>query len=682
VQLQLSLRVTDALHEALLVRGEPLDAVEAARLLLASSDAPAVLCHRVLAALVEQDQRFCWRDDRPGTTDHGARQVSLHLWEAPDPDLADVPFVALDLETTGARPGTSKITEIGAVRYEGLQEVGRFSTLVNPLRPIPPIITQITGITQAMVAGAPRIEEVIPELLEFLEGAVVVAHNASFDVGFLNYELRRLKGRRLGDGAIDTLPLARALAPGLPNYRLHTVAEALGAPVTACHRALADAEAAGHVFVTLVGRLQERGVTRLGEVRSYVGPASRSAMDKLRLTRDVPRTPGTYRFVDKDGTILYVGKADRLRDRVRSYFIPNGDHSRKVRQAVRLVDRIDWDEAGTPLEAVVREQELILAHRPLCNQHGGRPENYAYLKVGGAGPGLNLYISSRPPAWLKAPAGETGELRADRANPSRLPLVIGPFRGRTRLGAALELLQRCYPVRRCPRRPDGRPCVRGVGDRCLAPCTGDPRTRDEHDALVMEIVAWLTSRDGATIHDPLERAREVIQSLSRQKRYEQAQRLQEACEHLLSVCRSYRSLAEACSLCFAALWPEPANGHGPGVRMNLVLNGRLCETLSLRPYSLTTGVGAALDRMNDRAASTIPPPSAAPPFVAVPQRELDSLLAVRRWFHEGKAASKVAFSAAPDDRGYWGSLQGRLVAEALGVLSLEPVNRETGPAIY
>ena len=91
----------------------------------------------------------------------------------------------------------------------------RFHTLVNPQRPIPPMITHITGITQEMVADAPRIEQVVPELLEFLEGAVIVAHNAAFDVGFLNYELQRLKGRRLGEGAIDTLPLARLLAPGL-----------------------------------------------------------------------------------------------------------------------------------------------------------------------------------------------------------------------------------------------------------------------------------------------------------------------------------------------------------------------------------------------------------------------------------------------------------------------------------
>jgi hypothetical protein len=132
--------------------------------------------------------------DGKGSEAAGDRRICLCRWQAPDPDLLEVPFVALDLETTGARTGTSKITEIGAVRIEGLREVATFHTLVNPMRPIPRMITEITGITQDMVAAAPRIDQVIPDLLEFLRGAVIVAHNAGFDVGFLNYELRRLKG--------------------------------------------------------------------------------------------------------------------------------------------------------------------------------------------------------------------------------------------------------------------------------------------------------------------------------------------------------------------------------------------------------------------------------------------------------------------------------------------------------
>jgi DNA polymerase-3 subunit epsilon len=531
MQLQLSMAVADTLHEALLVRGESLDVVEAACLLMASASCPPSLCRQVVETLVRNDHRFCFADsssshDLSKAGQSTCERVSLRHWEMPDPDLADVPFVALDLETTGSRPGTSKITEIGAVRYEGFLEVGHFHTLVNPMRPIPPMITQITGITQEMVADAPRIDEVIPDLLEFLKGAIVVAHNACFDVGFLNYELRRLKGRQLGEGAIDTLPLSRALAPGLPNYRLGTVAEALGAPVTACHRALADAQAAGHVFVTLVGRLQEQGFTHLSEARAYSSPHSRNAVEKLWLTRDIPRTPGAYHFVDKDGRILYVGKADRLRDRVRSYFVANAAPARKARQAVRLVERIDWDETYTPLEAVVREQELILEHRPPCNLHGSRPENYTYLKVAESRMGFSLLATTRGPTHPDEP-------RAGRGGRSNGAMLLGPFRGRARLTAALDLLQKSYPIRRCPRRPDGRPCVRGGAGRCLGPCGGDPGVKKEHDALVAGIMEWLAGNQDAVIPDPKEQIDDLTRNLSLQRRYEEAQKVRDSWDDLL-----------------------------------------------------------------------------------------------------------------------------------------------------
>jgi DNA polymerase-3 subunit epsilon len=651
MQFQLSLRVADDLHEALLVRGEPLEAVEAARLLMASDNAPAGLCRQIIAALVRQDRRFCWADEN-------GRLLSLRHWAAPDPDLADVPFVALDLETTGARAGLSKITEIGAVRIEGFREVRQFGTLVNPMRPIPPIISQITGITQEMVAQAPRIEEVLPELLEFLEGAVVVAHNASFDVGFLNYELERLTGRRLGEGAVDTLPLARALAPGLPNYRLQTVAEALGAPVIACHRALADAQAAGHVFVSLAGRLQERGITRLGEMRAYLNPSARMLMDKLRLTRDIPKTPGTYRFLDKEGQILYVGKAEHLRERVRSYFVANADKSRRLRQAIRLVERIDWDEARTPLEAVVDEQKLILQHRPCCNMYGTRPETYAYVKATAGGPGLNLIASCRSPLWLHDP----------RRQPSgRQALIIGPFRGRTRLGAALDLLHRCYPVRRCPRRPDDRPCVRSEHGRCLAPCLGIPEIQTAHDALVRQIMEWLAGADGIALSDPYERADELVKALSRQRRFEEAQQLQEAREHLLNVRRSYDALAEARSLKFAVFWPASSDGHEPSLRLNVVWNGVLRQPVSLEPQDLDSVLGSVLETAwqeeDGRDAS------GHRALVAVPQSELDLLLAVRRWFYESMRIPKLTLPVAKGNLAEREAQIARLTAEARAIVS-------------
>jgi DNA polymerase III epsilon subunit family exonuclease len=313
MQLQLSLKIADSLHHDLLVRGGPLEAAEAARILLRAPATPT-LALDVLEALVHDDRRFCWVGP-PGDL------LTLRSWGLDDPDLFDVPFVALDLETTGAKAGPGKITEVGAVRIEGLQVVGQFQTLVNPQRPIPPIIAGITGITQSMVADAPRIEEVIPSLLDFLDGAVVVAHNAAFDVGFLNYELHRLKSRRLGEGAIDTLPLSRALVPGLANYRLGTVAQALGAPIAACHRALADAQAVAHVFVQLAELLQSQGVTRLSDIRAQGCGSPPSHLDKLPLTRDLPDSPGTYIFLGAEDRALIVGNAGRLAEEVRSFFM-------------------------------------------------------------------------------------------------------------------------------------------------------------------------------------------------------------------------------------------------------------------------------------------------------------------------------------------------------------------------
>ena len=113
-----------------------------------------------------------------------------------DLPLEQAPFVVFDLETTGARPGVSRIGEIGAVRLHGFEQVGEFERLVDPGVPVPSTITRITGIQTRDLRGAPRIARALPPFLEFAEGAVLVAHNARFDVGFVDAELSRLEGRR------------------------------------------------------------------------------------------------------------------------------------------------------------------------------------------------------------------------------------------------------------------------------------------------------------------------------------------------------------------------------------------------------------------------------------------------------------------------------------------------------
>ena len=345
------------------------------------------------------------------------------------------------------------------------------------------------------------------------------------------------------------------------------------------------------------------------------------------------RRPGTYRFLDKDGQILYVGKADRLRERVRSHFVENADNTRKVRQALRLVEHIDWDETCTPLEAVVREQQLILEHRPTCNLYGTRPETYAYIKASAAGPGLSLSTSSRAPKWLT-------ERRPAEPPHSRRPVVIGPFRGRTRLNAALDLLQRCYPIRRCPRHPDGRPCVRADHGRCLAPCAGDPQVRMEHDGLVMDIIGWLTGRADVDLPEPLERADEVdpdaVAAATLRGGPEPPRGLRPSSS--MSAGRTRRwprrvgSVSPPCGR-------SAGNGDGPSVRLNLVWDGRLREPVSLRPDTLDEGIEAALDPSGTRAPRTLPTPPRH--WSRCRRDELDSLLAIRRWFYETDQAPKV-----------------------------------------
>ena len=655
MQLQLSLTLADDLYDLLLMSGEPIDFLDAARHLLALRQSPESLCRCVMDTLATDDRRFCWAS--PTT-------IGLSDWRLTDPDLAEVAFVVVDLETTGMRPGLGKITEIGAVRIEGLRQVATFETLVNPQRSIPPKVVEITGITSSMLVGAPHIEEVMPHFLDFLDGAVIVAHNAPFDLSFLNYELSRLRGRRLGDGAIDTVPLSRCAAPGLANYKLGTVANALGSPVAASHRALADALATAHVFLTCVGRLQERDVTCLDELRSHIDPGHKRDGRKLALTRDIPREPGAYIFRDGDGSVLYVGKADRLRDRVRSYFLTNAGHSRKVRQAVRRLQQVDFETTGTPLRAVVREQELILEHRPSCNVFGRRPETYCYLKVGGRGAGLRLYASARP--------GSPGA-----------SAVLGPFRGGTRVKTAIELLQRTFPIRQC-RGSGGRgsgvsgtgseaPCLYGQTGRCLSPCS-DASRRSEHDELVTSLLRWFTGSTPPALGDPLERAHMLMQRMSARRRYEEAQAIREAIDDLDTLRRSYQALAEARLLRTAVLWPVDGNG-GSGqercVHLDLVWDGTLCASARLdrsnavqeiekalrslpmpeedRVHTLTRASGdlTQRDRHPLRAAFAhgVQDATEEPALIAVSQDRLDLLLAVRGWIANAPASCLAPFPA-------------------------------------
>ncbi|MEX0835670.1 MAG: exonuclease domain-containing protein, partial [Nitriliruptor sp.] len=235
--------------------------------------------------------------------------------------LIDVTFVVLDLETTGLSPGRDRITEVGAVKVRGGEVLGELQTLVHPGRPIPAGVVAVTGINDAMVRDAPPVEAVFPTVLSFLGDAVLVAHNASFDVSFLRAESERLDYGAFEPVVVDTARLARRLvADEVRDRRLGTLARHFASRTVPDHRALHDARATVDVLHGLIERAGTYGATTLEDLRDLSRSTSEKAYRRVGLVRDAPRTSGVYRFLDERGEVLYVGKATDLRSRLRTYF--------------------------------------------------------------------------------------------------------------------------------------------------------------------------------------------------------------------------------------------------------------------------------------------------------------------------------------------------------------------------
>ena len=394
--------------------------------------------------------------------------------------LDEVTFCVVDLETTGGSPQTSRITEIGAVRYRAGERLGSFQSLVNPLQHIPPRIAHLTGIDDRLVAGEPPIEQVLPAFLEFARGAVFVAHNARFDFSFLNENLGRLDYPVLEGPPVCTAKLARRVVwPEVPNVRLQTLAQYFRTRVKPTHRALEDAMACAEVLDGLLDLGGRLGILTLGDLREAVRARGRPNFGKIRLADPLPHAAGVYRFVGRDERVLYVGKARDLRARVKSYFY--GDERKKIENLLGEVRRVEGDVTpGGELEALVLEARLIRQHEPKYNRRGKTWRRFAYLKLD----------PSEAYPRLKV---------VHRAGHGDGCTYLGPFSGGGAARLSKEALEDVVPLRSCTRAMGARtrfaPCVLADMGRCPAPCDGriDP---ERYGELVRDLLSSLESPDG------------------------------------------------------------------------------------------------------------------------------------------------------------------------------------------
>lgn len=413
--------------------------------------------------------------------------------------LRETTFVVVDLETTGGSPATSAITEVGAVRVRGGVVEGEFQTLVDPGAPIPPFIAVLTGITDGMVAGAPRVEEVVPAFLEFARGAVLVAHNARFDLSFLKEACRRTGHEWPAFDHLDTVTLARRVLTRdeARDVKLATLARLFRTTVAPCHRALADAQATTEVLHGLMERLGNLGVHSLEELRSFSSLVSPEQRRKRHLADALPHRPGVYLFRDASGRVLYVGKSKDLRARVRNYFVASEPRTRMA-EMVGCAERVDHVECSHGLEAEVRELRLIAEHKPRYNRRSRFPERAVYLR---------LTTERFPRLSIVRKVGDGPHL--------------GPFGSARNAELAMAAAHEAFRLRQCTMRitrsTTVAPCVLREMGRCGAPCHGE-ESEEEYAAHVRAFTTAVTSDPGA-VHQAVQRR---MAALAAQRRYEDA----------------------------------------------------------------------------------------------------------------------------------------------------------------
>jgi DNA polymerase-3 subunit epsilon len=512
-------------------------------------------------------------------SDHRFVQVGA-LWCLATDDKISVEtglsFVALDVETTGLRPAQHRIIEVGLARYQNGRCTERFSTLVNPERRIPDYIRKLTGLTDSDVIPAPRFGQIAAEVVAFIGSFPLLGHNIGFDVAFLNAELERVRMPRIQNPTVDTVPMAMRVLGRSVRPSLDRVATAVGLATRQYHRALGDGELTAAVALRLLGMANEAGLPiddllRQNNVATRPpapgGTSSGSFLDRTLLD-PLPKSPGVYLMIDANERVLYVGKAKSIRDRVASYYSQPLGYTRKMDGLVEAIARIDYEETGAELVALLLESQLIRRHQPPYNRMLRNSESYPYIRIDPANPWPNLRLAK--------------QRRPDGAR------YFGPYRSPSTARDAIVLLNRRFGLRSCSRgfktpASYGNPCLELDLKRCSGPCVGRA-VADDYRAAVKQVVALLDlERD-----DVMQEFAAEIDSASESLEFERAQRLRRDLE-ILTRLRDEQLALASMALQSPYLIVQPGAG-GAALQLLLVIEGRWWAQVALGPESRETAV--------------------------------------------------------------------------------------------
>ena len=290
-------------------------------------------------------------------------------------------YAIIDVETTGTSAAHGKLTEIAIVLHDGVAVKESFTTLINPECSIPFHITRLTGITNEMVANAPKFYEVARKIIELTAGRIFVAHNAMFDYTFVKEEFKRL-GYEFKRKTICTVKLGRKLIPGHRSYSLGNICADLGIQITDRHRAIGDALATAKLFEILV---QQNNLLESSLFVQQTYPLSKEKIGSI------PAKTGVYYFYDAHGSIIYIGKSKDIHQRVLTH-LSNSQTKKAIEMRDKIAD-ISWEETGSELVALLLESSEIKKYKPLFNRSQRRSafnyglfsfedsEGYIHLKI-------------------------------------------------------------------------------------------------------------------------------------------------------------------------------------------------------------------------------------------------------------------------------------------------------------
>lgn len=460
------------------------------------------------------------------------------------PDEAE--FSVIDFETTGLRAKTDRAIEVGIVLIQGMKIKDRYSSLINPGGLISPFIEDITGITNAMLIGAPRFEDIYQDILNLLEGRILVGHNLAFDLSFLTEELSRLEIMAPDPPQICTLKLARNLLPDLRHKNLTSVARELGLRPKGMHRALADANITAKVLIKMVGILDARNLDEMflaQKKRTISSPPPPGKEGLFGLIKSAPSCPGVYIYRDSQDKVIYVGKAKSLNKRLGQYIAPMA--AAKSRKIVESASEVSFIEAGSELGALLTESDMIKRFKPKFNR---------LLKKSGRNYFIELLLDHPYP---KIELRESLDFNGND--------IFGPYCSREQAEEIIDSANKAFKLRECTDDEFNKHkrCYLADIERCGAPCFEN----DNNYSSALDGVRSFLQGDG---NPALKYLLGKMKRLSDSKRFEEAGLIRDASQRILG------------NMHKAAILSEPINraevlieiGGGPVKDYFLLIRGK------------------------------------------------------------------------------------------------------------